>query len=175
MIKIKLKPTVGLFGALFNKEGKILIKKRPDKFSFPGDWDLPGGAVEEEDCVETLDERIVREVLIREVFEETGIRILVDPMPPMYPAVLRGAGDWAFIIPVGIYEKSETGGEAQEIMFASPKDVVRLAKNPQGNRIVSGEGKRMNRLILKGFTYSPNENYRWESKMFLGEIQSKWK
>ncbi len=152
-----------------------MIKRRPDKFSSPGDWDLPGGAVEEEDCIKSLDERLVKEVLAREVFEEVGIEVSVDFMPPMYPAILKGGGDWAFIIPVGIYENPGKGEESQEILYALPEDIKRLAENPQGNRIVSGWGKRMSRLILKGFAYSPNKNYRWEAKILLEEIQSKWR
>ncbi len=166
---------MGLFAAIFDQQGKILIKRRPSKYSLPGDWDLPGGAVEEEKTSQALDERIVGEELAREVWEEIGIKISVDPMPPMYPAILRGGKDWAFVIPVGVYDNPGEGEESQEIIYVSPEEVRHLADNPQGNRIVSGWGKRMSRLILMGLIYSPNENYQREAKMLLKSIQQEWR
>lgn len=52
-------------------EGKVLLQKRPDDSkNFPGYWTLPGGHVDEGEDVLTA--------IIREVEEETGIRISTD-------------------------------------------------------------------------------------------------
>ena len=163
-----------MFAGIYNKEGKVLIKRRPEGISLPGDWDLPGGAVEEENTIKALDERIVGEELAREVKEEIGIDISVDYMPAMYPAVLREGKDWAFVIPIGIYDSPGKGEESQEIRYVSPKEVKELAENLQGNRIVSGWGKRMCRLILMALIHSPNEIYREEAKKYLQEIHAGW-
>ena len=54
--------------AILDKEGKILLSKRPQHMrKFPNAWVLPGGHIE-------LGESMEKSV-IREVFEETGIQI----------------------------------------------------------------------------------------------------
>ena len=50
------KVSIGLFGAIFNSEGKLLIKRRGANESLPGDWDLPGGGIEEEHVKQCLDD-----------------------------------------------------------------------------------------------------------------------
>lgn len=56
---------------LLNEEGKILIIKRStDSKTNPGKWELPGGKV---DQGESFDQ-----ALIREVYEEIGVKIALD-------------------------------------------------------------------------------------------------
>ncbi len=56
---------------LYDDNGKILILKRStDSKTNPGKWELPGGKV---DQGESFDQ-----ALIREVFEETGLKIFVE-------------------------------------------------------------------------------------------------
>lgn len=54
-----------------NDEGRCLLLRRSQHSTFfPGQWDLPGGAV---DGNETLDEALHREIL-----EETGLTVRID-------------------------------------------------------------------------------------------------
>ena len=167
---MKATPTIGLFAAIFDQDGRILVEQRPEGMSFPGDWDLPGGGLEKENNAMALDERIVGLELAREVEEETGIVISIRPMPAMYPAVTRGGKDWAFVIPV---KTSDTPTKGLS-MFVSPDELKKLAENPAGNRLVSGWGKRMSRLALIGLTHSPNKEFAKQAETMLKEIQMKW-
>lgn len=168
---MEAKPSIGLFAGIFNEEGKLLVKRRPQGISLAGEWDLPGGGVGEENNAKALDERIVGEELAREVKEEVGIEISVDLMPAMFPAILKGGKDWAFVIPVGIVLKEPTKGEFK---YVSPGELKELAEGPPGNRIVSGWGKRMSRLALKALVHSPNREYREQAGRYLAEIHLKW-
>jgi len=96
----KARPEIGVFAGIFNRQGDLLVKRRPQWISSPGEWDLPGGAVESENNDKAQDERIIGEELAREVLEEVGVIIDLPFMPQMFPAVLAGGQDWAFIIPL---------------------------------------------------------------------------
>jgi 8-oxo-dGTP diphosphatase len=56
---------------LINDEGKILILKRStDSKTNPGKWELPGGKVDQRESFD--------QALIREVYEETNLKIALD-------------------------------------------------------------------------------------------------
>jgi 8-oxo-dGTP diphosphatase len=61
---------VGVVGALFNDEGRVLLVEHVFRTDFP--WGLPGGWVE---CGETPEE-----ALLREFEEELGLRVEVGPL-----------------------------------------------------------------------------------------------
>lgn len=61
--------TISVYATIWNDEGEFLLLKRSkDSNNNPGKWDLPGGKME-------LDETL-KEALVREVREETGISIV---------------------------------------------------------------------------------------------------
>lgn len=157
---------VGLFGAIFNSEEKLLIKRRGENESFPGDWDLPGGGIEEMYVKECLDETIVFQELLREIKEETGINLCCEDfpkMPAMYPAIIAGGSDWAFLINVG-----ETDQDPKcEHKFIDIDELEKLAEGRTGNRIVSGK-KRMYRLCMKALTFSPK--YSAEAELIMRQL-----
>jgi len=168
---MEARPSIGLFAGIFNAEGKLLVKRRPQGISLAGEWDLPGGAVEEENNAKAFDERIIGEELAREVEEEVGLKISIDPMPAMFPAVLKGGKDWAFVIRVGTILKEPTKGESK---YVSPDELKELVEGPAGNRIVSGWGKRMSRLALMAFIHGPNKEYARRASQLIEEIQVAW-
>jgi hypothetical protein len=170
-----IQPTIGVFAAIYNKEGKIPLKKITTG-RFAGEWDLLGGGVDANAASKSLDERIVNQELSRHVKEEGGMTIAVEPMPPMYPAVLKGGGDWAFVIPIIQYAEAtpEGGLKKGEIKWVSPKEVEELAKVPEGERLLSGYGKRMHRLCLQALAHSPKEDFRIQAREMLAEIQGEW-
>lgn len=161
-----VQPTIGVFAGIFNEEGKLLLKKITSG-RFAGEWDLPGGGVSAVAASEALDERVIGEELARHVKEEVGISLSVAPVMPMYPAVLKGGGDWAFVIPVEGFPEPTKG----VTRYVSPQELRELAKGPEGNRLLSGWGKRMFRLCLMVFRYSLNPEYVQEAFKMLRAIQ----
>lgn len=171
--------TIGLFAGIFDEDGKVLLRRRKREnpnfpYSDEGDWELPGGTMEEENIWKGKDERVIGGELAREVREETGLSIKVPFMPAMYPAVYidreRKTIDFAFILPVGILRERPAKGENT---YVAPKELRELAGHPKGKRVVSGWGKRMCRMALKALCYSPNPRYQQEAKRIFLEIQQK--
>lgn len=62
----------GVVGVVQNEQGEILLQRRSDT----GDWELPGGALDPGE--EPAD------AVIREVLEETGIRVAADRIVGVY-------------------------------------------------------------------------------------------
>ena len=169
--------TIGLFAGIFDEDGKVLLRRRkrenPDfPCSYEGDWELPGGTMEEENIWKGKDERVIGEELAREVGEETGLSIKVPFMPVMYPAVYidseRKTIDAAFILPVGIVRERPSKGEN---IYVAPNELKELARRPEGKRVVSGWGKRMCRMALMALCHSPNPQYQQEGKRMLLDIE----
>jgi len=168
-----LQPTIGVFAGIFSKDGKLLVK-RITSGRFVGEYDLPGGGIAAVNASKARDERVIGEELRREVEGETGVEIPTpQPMPAMYPAVIAGGGDWAFTILIGVAEQSPTKGEWK---YVSPQELRELADGPEGNRLLSGPGKRMHRLCLRLMASrdNPNPEYRKQAGAMLAEIQRKW-
>lgn len=170
--------TVGVFAGIFDENGRILLRKRdednsiiPSK-SYKGDWELPGGTMEEDNMLRATNERIIGQELAREVEEETGLLIKVISMPTMYPTVHVNKGgrtaDFAFMIPVGVVKEKPTRGE---IVYVSPKELRELAERSKSGQIVSGWGGRMCRMALVALCNSPSHQYREEAQRMLLEIQ----
>jgi len=173
-----VRPSIGVFAGIYDESGRVLLKKRGSDETLSGDWDLPGGAVEIEAASNAFDERLIGQELAREVKEETNITIRVDSMPAMYPAIITGGFDWAFIVPVSCSDslwrhKLDTAKKYFE--FASPSELMKIAQCPEGNRLVSGVGKRMHRLALMALCHSPNKEYRAEAKNMLKIIHREFK
>ena len=72
-------PLVGV-GAVIVEDGRALLIRR-GQAPLLGEWSLPGGVLE---CGETL-----REAVIREAREETGLVVEVDEMLGVYERVIR--------------------------------------------------------------------------------------
>jgi len=169
-----VRPTIGVFAGIFNEEGKLLLRRRPTGSSFAGELDLPGGGVDADNASKSLDERIVVQELAREAREETGISIPpMLPMVAMYPAVLKSGGDWAFAIHVGVVKEKPTKSETR---YVSPQELRELADGPEGNRLLSGWGKRMCRLCLRLLASrdAPNREFAKQAGGMLTEIMDGW-
>jgi 8-oxo-dGTP pyrophosphatase MutT (NUDIX family) len=128
---------IGIFAAIF-KENSILLRRRVEKESLiykqdlSGKWELPGGGVDLADFGEDY-QSVVRNTLLREVKEETGLEIDVEKVPVvLLPAILKKSSieklsliDWAFVIPINAeftkvteeYERKIDTGELRWIAF----------------------------------------------------------
>jgi 8-oxo-dGTP pyrophosphatase MutT (NUDIX family) len=165
-----VQPTIGVFAGIFDEEGKLLLKKITSG-KFAGEWDLPGGGVDGKRSSQAPDERIFWEELVRHVEEEAGISISVTSRSRILaPAVLKGGGDWAFPIVVGICKEKPTKGETG---YYSPREIRELARGSEGNRLLSGEDKRMYRLAMRLACHSPNPEYAREAEEIISETQDK--
>lgn len=181
----KMKTTLGVYAGIFNKEGKLLLRRREEKGSiipgksFYGDWELPGGGVEEigEKPVPPVTERYLARELCREVQEEIGMAIEIATIAPLYPTFFQGPNgcDLAVVIPVipplgrVISQKSERG----EIIYVSPQELRDLADRPKGEQLLSGWGKRMCRMALLALRYSKRPAYAKQAEEMLQEIWTK--
>ena len=166
-----VRPSIGVFAGIYDIDGNVLLERRGQNETLPGDWDLPGGEVRAVIASMSPDERLIGQELERKVFEKTGISISVERMPEMYPAVMKGGADWAFVIPIGeALIPSEISGKEGKLVFVSPEELLELAQRSEGNRLVSGVGKRMHRLALMALCCGPNHNYRFTARKMLEEI-----
>jgi len=181
----KISTTVGVFaGILDQTSGKLLLRRRVEEDSiipgksFRGNWELPGGGVMD---MEKIPYNHLLNELVREVDEEVGVPISVDPMAPLYAVFFKGpAGyDLAVVTPV-VTSSSPTKGET---IWVSPDELEKLAKDfapadkkkgIDGKGIVSGYGKRMHFMALKALSVSPNVTYAEKARAMLAEIQKGW-
>ena len=195
----KLVTTVGTFVGLLSsirtraRDGRLLLRRRTEEgsilpgISFMGNWELPGGSVQETERPRY--DHLVLEAL-REIEEEVGIKIAVDPEDDshqifsMYAAQFKGSQgyDLSVVIPM-IYGLEPTKGET---CWVSPEELNQLAQDfvsvtdakKQGlsgaQGIVSGWGKRMHWMSLCALTHSPNLKFVRQAQLTIADIQEDW-
>jgi 8-oxo-dGTP pyrophosphatase MutT (NUDIX family) len=125
---------IGVFAAISDGTN-ILLRRRVEKESpiYPkdlsGKWELPGGAMELNDLGEEYSSSF-RNTLIREVEEETGLKIADVPKIVLLPAVLKrssieklGLIDFAFVVPI-LYPISYT----MYVKYNTPEYEAKLKK-----------------------------------------------
>lgn len=183
-------PEIGIFAAILDHEGKILLRKRvlseEKKSSVSGknvknEWELPGGGVEDLEMLNAGDERGLLESLQREVGEEMNMCIVDIALPlQTFPVVIakeispgKIARDIALLVIVkpnnwGVYQ----GGIRGETAWVDVKQLNKLAKGSAKGKLVSGFGKRMHRMALMALLHSANRDCRLEAKATLKRIYS---
>jgi 8-oxo-dGTP pyrophosphatase MutT (NUDIX family) len=177
----KIKATIGIFAGIMNEENKLLLRRRTAISSiigksFKGCQELPGGGVKLSGDMAYC---YLVDELEREVEEEVGIEIDLDPMPAMYPVFFGKTLDLALIVPVRVSAKptkegtkwvtlDELNNEAKGYKPANKK----TAEDGQG--IVSGWGKRMHCMALKTFEVLGDSGESRKAGDILKEIQGKW-
>ena len=60
---------------MIDREGRILLARRPPTKALAGFWEFPGGKIEAEETPE--------EALVRELYEELGIKVNADDLLPL--------------------------------------------------------------------------------------------
>ena len=177
---------IGVFAAILNYEGGLLIRRRtlPEEEKslisgkiIKGDWELPGGIVEEEEMLVAGNEKGLIKALKREVKEELGLEIDISLPLQMFPVVLvkdpfpgKVTNDIAMLII--IQPNWWKGIPKGKTMWVVPKVLEELTKKPAGEQLVSGWGKRMHRMSLIALSHSPDEDFRREAKETLEKIYS---
>lgn len=106
-------PVVGV-AAIIREEARILLGRRAAASSFPGSWCLPCGYVE-------YDEDL-REALIREVEEETGLVVEVGELVAVHSNFhlpdSQSVGIWFHVRPIG--GTLRPGDDIDELRFVDP-------------------------------------------------------
>lgn len=101
--------------ALVDRDGRVLIAKRPEGKAMAGLWEFPGGKVE-------ADER-PEQALIRELKEELGIDVTESCLAPLTFAS-HAYDDFHLLMPLYVCRKWKgivTAMEGQELKWVKPK------------------------------------------------------
>jgi len=183
----RLTTTVGAYVGVLNpdKSGKLLLIRRTEKGSltdqsFLGNWELPGGGVDESENAPY--DHITMEAL-RELIEETGIDLTrsVGEVLPLYTALFKGPRgyDLAGVIPIFAAEEPIEGvahcwvstEELNQLAreFLSPKDAKEQGL-PEAQGLLSGFGKRMHFMALSALMHSENPEFITQAMATLEEV-----
>lgn len=101
--------------ALIDRDGRVLLARRPAHKAMGGLWEFPGGKVEPGETPEAA--------LIRELEEELGISTWESCLAPLTFAS-HGYADFHLLMPLFACRKWEgivTGREGQELAWADPR------------------------------------------------------
>ncbi|MBB4933755.1 ADP-ribose pyrophosphatase YjhB (NUDIX family) [Lipingzhangella halophila] len=103
--------SVSVAGAVVRDDGRLLAIRRTDN----GTWELPGGVLETTEAPE--------DGVIREVWEETGIRVEVDQLTGVYKNTTRSIVALVFRCkPSGGVERPSS--EATAVEWLTPEQVT---------------------------------------------------
>ena len=117
--------------ALIDVDGRVLISKRPDGKTMAGQWEFPGGKVENTETPE--------EALIREIREELGLDITESCLAPLSFASHTYA-DFHLLIVLfvcRVWKGIPEPREGQEIRWVKPMRLGDYAMPPADINLVS--------------------------------------
>ncbi|MGA5577233.1 NUDIX hydrolase [Streptomyces koyangensis] len=115
--------SVSVAGVVVRDDGRVLAIRRADN----GTWEPPGGVLE-------LDER-PEDGTVREVLEETGIRVSVDRLTGVYKNMSRGVVALVFLCrPVGGAERTST--ESTAVEWLTPQEAEDLMAEVYAVRVL---------------------------------------
>ncbi|WP_318213988.1 NUDIX hydrolase [Streptomyces sp. SCL15-6] len=105
--------SVSVAGVVVRDDGRVLVIRRADN----GTWEPPGGVLE-------LDER-PEDGAVREVLEETGIRVSVERLTGVYKNISRGVVALVFLCrPIDGAERTSSESTAVEWLTAEEVENV---------------------------------------------------
>lgn len=119
-LKLRL-PPVPSVSALIENKGRLLFIKAPDRLN------LPGGVVEEMESLE--------QALIREVKEETNLKIEVKKLFGQYPWKNKINGI-NFCYTVRVIKGKLKGSEEGEPVWFKPEEALFIMENPTRRKIL---------------------------------------
>lgn len=178
-------PTIGVFAGILNQHGRLLLRKRTlseekksqisDKVK-GGEWELPGGTVEDEEMILAGNENGLVQALKREIREEIGFEISISLPLRTFPVVIakeltpgKITRDVALLVIVESNEIIRKVSEAPfgECLWSNTSMVNELAKGNDVGKLVSGWGKRMHRMSLIALLYSGKPDFSSEAQKTL--------
>ncbi|KXS47474.1 Nudix family hydrolase [Marinobacter persicus] len=129
--------------AVIIRNGRVLIARRPDHVHQGGLLEFPGGKVEPEETVQ--------QALVREIAEETGLRVPPESLWPVI-GIRHDYGDKRVFLDVWETDRAEgepEGREGQPIEWRSPSELSDR-DFPAANRPVIRALRLPHRLALTG-------------------------
>jgi 8-oxo-dGTP diphosphatase len=115
--------SVSVAAAIINQGGQLLAVRRRDN----GHWEPPGGVLE-------LDETI-QAGLIREVLEETGLRVEPEALSGVYKNMLRGIIALVFRCRI-IGGEPHATNEVEEVEWLTPEEVQERMHEAYATRLL---------------------------------------
>ena len=126
--------SVSVAAAILDDQGRFLVIRRADN----GRWEPPGGVLE-------LDESIT-DGLVREVYEETGVRVRPGPLTGVYKNMSRGIVALVFRCDA-IHGQASSTLEASEIAWLRPDDVLQRMSPAYSVRLLDALDDRNGPII----------------------------
>ncbi|MGJ7878413.1 NUDIX hydrolase [Streptomyces rochei] len=115
--------SVSVAGVVVRDDGRVLVIRRADN----GTWEPPGGVLE-------LDER-PEDGAVREVLEETGIRVSVERLTGVYKNISRGVVALVFLCrPVDGAER--TSSESTAVEWLTAEEVAKVMREVYAVRVL---------------------------------------
>jgi ADP-ribose pyrophosphatase YjhB (NUDIX family) len=107
---------------LHPEDGRVLMIKRADN----GRWVPPGGVLELDETPE--------QCAVREVFEETGVRVEAGRLTGVYKNMERGVVSLAFLCAY-VGGRPRTSDESSEVVWLTADEAVAAAPESQAVRV----------------------------------------
>jgi ADP-ribose pyrophosphatase YjhB (NUDIX family) len=109
-------------GVVVRDDGRVLVIRRADN----GRWEPPGGVLERDEAIE--------DGVVREVYEETGIKVRVERLTGVYKNMSIGVVALVFLCrPEGGHE--QLSDESTAVAWLSPDEVVAAMSEAYSVRI----------------------------------------
>ena len=146
------RPVVGV-GAVVIHEGRVLLIRR-GKEPLRGRWLVPGGTVE---LGETLEE-----ALVREVEEETGLRVKPRKMLTIFDRIHREDSQVVYHYVIVDYlcdflsGHPRAGSDAEDVAMATPADLPKFDLPAKAMEVVLDGFRRAGVTVQEGLSAPPN-------------------
>jgi len=178
--------TVGVFAGIIDPtRSKILLRRRTETGSiipgqsFKGNWELPGGAVEQ---AENFDYEYLGTTLFGKIFDKTGIRIPIDFPQRFVPFPFKTARGFDLALVTSVVMKVDFSDD--NLAWASLADLNQMAREfvpaqtepaTDGVGLLSGWGKRMHCMALTCFLERIHlDELHEEASSTLADIREQW-
>ncbi|MDH6137693.1 8-oxo-dGTP diphosphatase [Kitasatospora sp. MAA4] len=122
--------SVSVAGVVVRGDGRVLVVRRADN----GRWEAPGGVLELGEGVE--------DGVVREVFEETGVRVGVERLTGVYKNLARGVVALVFRCRVEGGQPRPTD-EATAVAWLTPEEVTARMEEVYAVRVLDALGEEL--------------------------------
>jgi 8-oxo-dGTP diphosphatase len=126
-------PLVGV-GAVIIEDGRVALVKRGHA-PLLGEWSIPGGVIEVGEAV--------REAVVREACEETGLQVVVKELLGVYDRLLRdeeGKVRYHYLLVDFLCRRISgdlcAAGDADEVRWFTPEEVKQLMLPDDTNEVI---------------------------------------
>jgi len=143
-----VKPHIHVAVGVIQRDGRVLIARRPDHVHQGGLLEFPGGKVEAGESV--------GQALVREIAEETGLRVPLCGLEPLI-GIRHDYGEKSVFLDVWVTHQAEgmaEGREGQEIQWLKP-EALNDADFPVANRPIIRALRLPHRLAITGAGLAP--------------------